>query len=214
MSRSEAIAVLGGTFDPVHFGHLRAALEAREKLGIDTHRLVPAGQPLLRDPPVASAKQRLEMLRLALGDVPGFHVDDREICRDGPSYMVDTLTGLRSEHPGVPLILLVGQDAANALDRWHRWESLFELAHLAVMRRPDTVSHYPDELAAVMQERRVEKPDSLMDSDAGRVVYLEITQLEISSTAIRRLFSAGHSARFLLPDSVIGYIHRHRLYQN
>ena len=91
---------------------------------------------------------------------------------------------------------------------------MFELAHLAVMRRPDTVSHYPDELAALMQERRVEKPDSLMDSDAGRVVYLEITQLEISSTAIRRLFSAGHSARFLLPDSVIGYIHRHRLYQN
>lgn len=212
MNRAGAIGLFGGTFDPVHYGHLRAALEARDKLGLDSINLVPAGTPPHRDPPVAEGRHRLEMLRLALDGSPRFRVDDREIRRGGPSYMVDTLAGLRDECGDAPLILLIGQDAANNLDTWHQWRRLFELAHLAVMRRPDAATRYRGELGEMMQERLVEKPAGLMGTAAGRVVQLEITQLEISATAIRQSFSSGTSPRFLLPDSVISYIRRHQLY--
>jgi len=129
-----AIGIFGGTFDPVHFGHLRAAVEAREKLGLDDFRLLPAGEPPHRGKTSASAVQRLDMLRLAIAGCPGLQVDDREIRRAGSSFMVDTLEDLRRESPASPLLLLIGQDAANGLDRWHRWPALFDLAHLVVMR--------------------------------------------------------------------------------
>jgi nicotinate-nucleotide adenylyltransferase len=211
-SQSEGIGVFGGTFDPVHFGHLRAAHEARELLGLAEFRLVPAGHPPHREPPVATPRQRLEMLRLAAGPVPGFRVDDREISRSGQSYMVDTLGEIRAECGAAPLVLVIGLDAANHLDGWHRWKSLFELAHLAVMSRPGAAFGWQGELKSEMERRLVETPRALRSDPAGRVVLLDITQLAISSTDIRLQLHSGRSPRFLLPTSVLGYIREQRLY--
>ncbi|MEJ2385177.1 MAG: nicotinate (nicotinamide) nucleotide adenylyltransferase, partial [Xanthomonadales bacterium] len=150
------VALFGGTFDPVHFGHLRAALEAAEQLGADEMRLLPAGEPPHRDPPRAAAPHRLAMLRRAADAHAGFTVDDREIRRAGPSWMVDTLRELRSEVGPASLVLCIGQDAANGLDRWRDWRRLFELAHLAVLRRPDAHGDYRAGLRTEMRDRRVD----------------------------------------------------------
>jgi len=207
-----AIGLFGGTFDPVHFGHLRAALEAREKLGVPDLRLLPAGDPPHRPDTVATAAQRLAMLELAVESCPGLGIDDRELRRPGPSFMVDTLAEIRSEAGSTPLLLLIGQDAANALDSWHRWRDLFDLAHLVVMRRPDAHFRCAGELLLQIGQRRVETPEELLHSPAGRVLPLEVTQLDISSTFIRRLLADGRSPRFLLPDPVLEYIEQQRLY--
>ncbi len=207
-----AIGIFGGTFDPVHFGHLRAAVEAREKLGLDDFRLLPAGEPPHRGKTSASAVQRLDMLRLAIAGCPGLQVDDREIRRAGSSFMVDTLEDLRRESPASPLLLLIGQDAANGLDRWHRWPALFDLAHLVVMRRPDAHFRCTGDLRRQIEQRRVSERKRLLRSPAGCVLALEVTQLDISSTAIRALLTGGRSADFLLPAAVLDYIRSHRLY--
>jgi len=128
--RTPAVGICGGTFDPVHYGHLRAAVEAMEKLQLDDFRLLPAGAPAHRSNIFASAEHRLAMLELALRDYPDLVVDDREIRRSGLSFMVDTLSEIRAEKGDAPLILMIGQDAVNSLDQWHEWRSLFELAHL------------------------------------------------------------------------------------
>jgi nicotinate-nucleotide adenylyltransferase len=211
---SRAVGVLGGTFDPVHFGHLRAAVEAREKLGLENLRLIPAGRPAHRAQPAASAGQRLEMLRLAIAGCPGLHCDDREVRRPGVSWMVDTLDEMRRESGSSPLLLLIGQDAANALDRWHEWRRLFELAHIVVMRRPEAHFECVGELREQIDSRRVSDPSALHRAAAGCVLSLEITQLDISSTLIRRLIAEGRSAHFLLPERVIEYIRTEGLYEN
>lgn len=208
-----AVGLFGGTFDPVHFGHLRAAVEAREKLGLADFRLLPAGRPPHRSDTVASAEQRLEMLRLALDGCPDLRVDEREVRRAGYSYMVDTLEEIRGEAGEAPLLLMIGQDAANTLDRWHDWRRLFDLAHFVVMRRPDAHFNCSGELRRQIEERRVHEAALLLQNPAGRVLSLEITQLDISSTHIRSLLAAGRSARFLLPDRVIDYIGEQGLYR-
>jgi nicotinate-nucleotide adenylyltransferase len=207
-----AVGIFGGTFDPVHFGHLRAAVEAREKLGLADFRLLPAGRPPHRSDTVANGEQRLEMLRLAIDGCPDLRVDDREVRRAGYSYMVDTLAEIRGEAGQAPLLLMIGQDAANALDGWHEWRRLFELAHLVVMRRPDAHFNCGGELRRQIEGRRVHDAAKLQQQPAGRVLSLEITQLDISSTHIRFLLAAGRSARFLLPDRVIDYIREEGLY--
>jgi nicotinate-nucleotide adenylyltransferase len=207
-----AIGVFGGTFDPVHFGHLRAAVEAREKLGVDDFRLLPAGRPAHRAEPFADAEQRLQMLRLAVSGCPGLRVDDREVRRSGFSFMVDTLEELRGEAGPAPLLLLIGQDAANALDGWHEWRRLFDLAHIVVMRRPEAHFNCRGELREHIESRRTADPSALRDSAAGLVLPLEITQLDISSTFIRALLAQGRSPRFLLPERVIDYIREQGLY--
>ena len=209
---SPLVALFGGTFDPVHFGHLRAALEAAEQLAASELRLVPAGEPPHRDAPVAAAAHRLAMLRCAAKAHPGFRVDDREVRRAGPSWMVDTLAELRAEVGPVPLVLCIGQDAANDLDRWRDWRRLFELAHLAVLHRPDARGHYRAALKQEMRQRRADDARALRSTPAGRVVSLAVTPLDISATAIRDLVARGRSPAFLLPDPVADYIRDHGLY--
>ena len=207
-----AVALLGGTFDPVHFGHLRAALEAQELLGSNDFRLLPAGTPPHRGAPSADASHRLAMLELAVARHPQLSVDDRETRRSGYSWMTDTLDEIRREEGDKPLILLIGQDAANGLDTWHRWERLFGLCHLVVMRRPDSGIAYSSVLRCEMEKREISTVDRLAREPAGSVLPLEITQLEISSTSIREILADGRSPGFLMPESVIDYIHRNRLY--
>jgi nicotinate-nucleotide adenylyltransferase len=212
--KSPAIGIFGGTFDPVHFGHLRAATEVKEKLQLEDFRLLPAGNPPLRAKTFATAEHRLAMLRLALSDYPDLVVDDREVRRAGLSYMVDTLSEIRAEEGDRPLLLIIGQDAANNLDQWHEWRRLFDLAHLVIMRRPQSVYEYSDELLEQVQPRLVSSPRALSGVPAGLLLPLELTQLAISSTDIRRRMRAGLSPRFLMPQLVIDYIREHRLYQN
>lgn len=206
------VGILGGTFDPVHYGHLRAAVEVGEALGFAQVRMLPSARPPHRSPPVASAEHRLEMLRRAIAGCELLVTDDSEIRRPGPSYMVDTLAGLRERLGATPLVLVIGQDAANGLDRWHRWRELFGLAHIAVMRRPGAVSDYRGGLAEFMADRRAEDPEAFRREPAGRVLPVEITQLEIASTTIRSLVAGGRSPAFLLPPAVADYVREHGLY--
>lgn len=210
----KTIGLFGGTFDPVHFGHLRAAIEVREKLQPEDFRLLPAGTPAHRSHTFASAQHRLAMLELALPDSADLTVDDREVKRDGFSYMVDTLGEVRKEEPDANLLLMIGQDAANRLDEWHEWRRLFDLAHLVIMRRPHSRYGYSGALSEELEPRLIKRVKDLSMQQAGLVLPVEITQLAISSTDIRRRISHGLSTRFLLPDPVIGYIQTHGLYQN
>ncbi|MEE4639564.1 MAG: nicotinate-nucleotide adenylyltransferase [Wenzhouxiangella sp.] len=210
--RNRAVAIFGGTFDPVHYGHLRAAAEISERLKVSDFRLVPAGRPPHREGTWAEAFHRLAMLELAVAPYSDLHVDAREVLRSGPSFMVDTLASVRAEVPGVPLLLCVGQDAANHLDRWDRWQHLLDLAHLVVMTRPRSAPAYPEELAALLDKRRVSRARELMDSPAGLVCHVEVTQLAISSTDIRHQLGRGWDPRFLLPATVLSYIRKHGLY--
>jgi nicotinate-nucleotide adenylyltransferase len=213
MTRStRAIGIFGGTFDPVHYGHLRAALEAMERLHLQDFRLLPAGTPPHRANTFASADHRLAMLKLALSRYPELQVDDREVRREGSSFMVDTLGEIRREEGEAPILMMIGQDAANVLDQWHDWHKLFDLAHLVIMRRPESKHIYSGALFEQVQPRLVNNPDRLRTSPAGLILPLEVTQLAISSTEIRRQIHAGLSPRFLLPDSVIEYILEHGLY--
>jgi nicotinate-nucleotide adenylyltransferase len=211
-SASSPVGILGGTFDPVHYGHLRAAVEVRELLGLGEVRLLPAASPPHRAAPAASAEHRLAMLERATACQEFLTADDCEMRRSGPSYMVDTLTELHGRIPDNPLVLMIGQDAANGLDRWHRWKRLFELAHIAVMRRPGTNPDYRGELQEEMRKRRVNDPAALSLSPAGSVIAVEITQLEISASAIRDKVEAGRSLHYLTPLPVIEYIRQHGLY--
>ena len=212
-SRKEATVIFGGTFDPIHYGHLRSAAELYEVLGVVDFRLLPAGQPVHRRTPESTAEQRLAMLNLALESHHDLIVDDREITRDGPSYMVETLKELRAELPlHHTLMLVVGQDAANYLDTWHDWRSLFSLTHLIVMTRPESVENYQGELQQLMLENKGDL-DSIRLSTYGKVVHLPVTQLAISSTDIRAQLKCGKNPRFLLPDEVLGYIKDNSLYQ-
>ena len=211
--RVGGVGIFGGTFDPVHFGHLRAAHEAREILALRDFRLLPAGTPPHRARPSASAEHRLAMLQLVVAASPGFRVDDREIRRKGTSYMVDTLAQIREEEGDTPIVLIIGQDAANHLDLWYQWRSLFDLAHIAIMRRPDSRHTWTGELLEQMRSRISPTAEQLGIEAAGKVFQMEVTQLAISSTGIRQQLEAGRSPRFLLPDNVIDYIEENGLYR-
>lgn len=210
---SPAVGILGGTFDPVHFGHLRAALEMQEALGLAEVRLLPCGQPPHRVLPRACAADRLAMLELALAGQSALRVDRRELERSGPSYMVDTLTSLRAELGASPLCLLLGSDAFLGLPQWHRWQELLPLAHLVVLQRPGwRLDSVPTPLAEMLAAHRLTAAAELRLRPAGGILLQPVTPLDISATAIRALIAAGRSPRYLLPDAVWDYIHRRGLY--
>jgi nicotinate-nucleotide adenylyltransferase len=185
-----------------------------ESLQLQDFRMMPAGTPPHRANTFAPAEHRLAMLKLALSCYPELRVDEREVRREGASYMVDTLSEIRREEGDAPILLMIGQDAVNVLDQWHEWRSLFDLAHLVVMRRPESKHIYSGALFEQVQPRLVSDPLALQNSPSGLVLPLEVTQLAISSTEIRRQIHAGLSPRFLLPDPVIDYILEHSLYSS
>ena len=207
-----ATGIFGGTFDPVHLGHLRAAVEAREILELEDFRLLPVGVPFHRPNPMASGADRIVMLERAVSTIPGFSVDDREVRREGYSYMVDTLVEIRGEIGDVPLMLMIGQDAANALDTWHMWRDLFDLAHLVIMRRPESRVRWTGDLEREVKRRLTVDPDQLRTKAAGLIYALEVTQLSIAATDIRKRLESGRTVQFLLPDPVIDYIEENQLY--
>jgi nicotinate-nucleotide adenylyltransferase len=198
------IGIFGGAFDPVHFGHLRAALEVREALGLDEVRLLPLSVAVHREQPAADGALRLRMLEAAVARAPGLVADDRELRRSGGSYTVDTLTDMRAElGANPPLCLLVGGDAFNGFFEWHRPWDILNLAHLVVMRRPGSMLPRDPALRDELARRRTESRADLQAAPAGRIWLLSVTQLDISSTRIRRALARGDSPRFLLPDAVL-----------
>lgn len=201
-----AIGILGGTFDPVHHGHLRLAVEVRERLGLGEVRLVPTATTNLRDAPTASPAQRLAMLHAAVS--PGLVADDREIRRGGRSYTIDTLIELRAEFPDSPLCFVMGADAWNALPRWHRWRELKDYAHLVIANRPGTAVAEIPELSAVVTD----DPADLLGAPAGRVMVLPIPRLPISSTDLRARLHAGKSIDYFTPATVVALVRQHGLY--
>lgn len=207
-----AVAVLGGTFDPVHIGHLRSAVELRERFDFEQVRLVPSRQPPHRGQPAAAAEHRLRMVELALTGEPGLRADGRELRRTGPSYTVDTLTELRAElGADCSLSLVLGVDAFAGLASWHAWEELPRLAHLLVIARPDSVLPDAGPVAELLRARRA-GPEALHRRPAGAVVAAALTPLPVSATAVRSLIAAGRSPRYLVPDAVWSYIRAQHLY--
>ena len=213
----ERLGILGGTFDPVHYGHLRLAEEARAALGLDCVLWLPAGNPPHRAGPAATADQRLEMVRLAVAGNPHFAVDAAEAQSPAPSYTVATLQRLRRElGADASLVLLLGADAFATLPDWHRWQELFDLAHIAVATRPQhplAPALLPAPLAAAWQSRRREGAACLAKAAAGCIVAFALTALDIAATRIRTGVAQGASPRYLLPDPVLDYIDRHNLYR-
>lgn len=212
------IGILGGTFDPIHFGHLRLAQEAGDALKLGQVRLIPSGTPPHRAAPRAPAADRLAMTRLAVSGNPLLTVDEREIGRDGPCYTVDTLGELRRELGAAQSIcLLLGADAFLDFATWRRWHEIFRLAHIVVAHRPgfpvDTWrERMPQPLAREYAARTLPQPLTVHLAPAGGIAVIPITALDISATAIREGIRAGLSPRYLLPDSVLDYIQKKRLY--
>jgi len=204
------IGVYGGTFNPVHYGHLRTALEVRECFELDDLKMIPCRVPAHRGEPDVSAEHRLRMLELAVAGTPGLSVDRRELDRPGPSYMVDTLQSLAAELPGSGLVLFVGADAFTGLEGWYRWRDLFDYAHIVVMTRP---GFQPSVLGDFMRARLAARRDELRDARAGKLFFQAVTLLDIAATQIRRIVADGTNPRFLLPDAVLAYIQQHQLYR-
>jgi nicotinate-nucleotide adenylyltransferase len=214
MSDAKPIGILGGTFDPVHYGHLRAALEVLEELELAQVRFVPSRQPPHRDQPKATPAQRLALLQQAVAGQPEFVVDERELQRDGPSFMADTLTSLRAELGAHPLCLLLGMDAFNDLHHWHRWREILDSAHIVVLYRPGYDLTHSEALGDLVMQRRIRHPAMLSQQPAGGLLFQPITQLAISATGIRELLAQGRSPRYLVPDSVWRLIRDQGLYRS
>lgn len=202
-SFNRPLAILGGTFDPVHLGHLRVAWEAAEFLDADVH-LMPANVPPHRAQPIASAEQRVAILRCALQGQDRLVLDERELRREGPSYSVDTLIALRKEiGADRPVILLVGADAFSGLASWHRWQELFDLAHIGVLTRAGHEINESPELAQATHERRRSTVVEIHQRAAGAVIDIRVSALEISATHIREELAAGREPRYLIPCGLL-----------
>ena len=207
------IGVLGGTFDPVHIGHLRGALEVAEMMELDELRLTPNARPPHRDTPQVSAHDRLAMVQCAVEGVATLVVDARELQRDKPSYTIDTLELMRAELAADDqLFLLLGWDAFCGLPTWHRWEELLQHCHILVLQRPDADSEPPDALRNLLAARSVSDPLALKGS-SGQSAFVWQTPLAVSATQIRQLLASGKSVRYLVPDAVLAYIDAHGLYR-
>lgn len=213
---SAPLGILGGTFDPVHFGHLRLAEEAYEKLGLAGVLWSPAGQTAHRHQPHTEVQHRVAMVELAIADNDDFSLDTFEADATEPSYTVHLLEHLREEHGDIPLVLLLGADAFMGIPTWHRWEELFDLAHIAVFTRPghalemDAMSPL---LGKQFRQRASIDPQILSAESAGCILPALLTPLDISATAIRTQLAHGGSPRYLLPDAVLDYIKTHHLYR-
>jgi nicotinate-nucleotide adenylyltransferase len=209
---TEAIGLLGGTFDPIHFGHLRTALELREALELSEVRLIPCYLPVHRKIPIASAIDRLEMVKCAIEKENDLVADDCEIKRKAPSYSIDTVLELKKKYPGRPLCLIMGIDALLGFPSWHRYEDILSEAHLIIAHRPQYQLPKTGIVADLLKQRLKHHSDALKDKKGGNIMLHPVTPLEISATDIRKQIAIGKNPRFLLPDRVYEYIQINGVY--
>ncbi len=204
------IGIFGGTFDPIHYGHLRPVAEVRRALLLEKLFLLPASIPPHRQAPVATAAQRLQMAQLAVNEFPGLEVDDCEIQRGGISYTVETLQHYRQQYPHIPLCLLVGSDAFASLETWHQWQTLPTLAHFVVMQRPH---HESVAVPAWSEQHLTTDIGELSATDSGKVYFHKVSPQDISATGIRQAIEKGKDVAALLPSAVLKYIKQHHIYE-
>jgi nicotinate-nucleotide adenylyltransferase len=208
------LGILGGTFDPIHYGHLRPAQEVLRALDLAEVRIIPAANPPHRRAPLATVAQRLRMAELAVAEFPGFSVDDREVKRGGPSYTVLTLESLRQEFGARPLCLLLGLDAFGGLETWHQWQRLPELAHFVVMTRPGWPLPDAGALPSWARGRLAHAADDLARASAGKIYFQAVTPRDISATRIREAIARNEPVDGLLPPAVLDYLRANRIYLN
>ena len=207
------VGVFGGTFNPIHYGHLRSALELVERLQLDHLRLMPCSEPPHRGAPDCPAEHRAAMVDLAVAGEPRLRCDRRELGRKGPSYTITSLEELRDElGDGASLCLVMGDDAVAGIVSWHRWRELLDLAHIVVIARPGWSLPEEGEVASWIQAHRASSPEDLRSRTGGRILLEALRPLAISSTEIRGLLATGRSVRYLLPEPVLDYIATHSLY--
>lgn len=205
--------IYGGTFDPIHHGHLRLAVELRERLGVSEVSLMPCHVPPHRDVPGASSAQRVALLELAIANEPGLTLDNRELGRNGASYTAETLRQVRAElGPEQPLTMVLGTDSFASFDRWQEWQRIPELAHIVVVRRPGPGLESGSVPARLLEERAVDRVEALYSAPCGHILELDPPLLDISATGIRERILSSRSPRYLLPDSVWHEIRRLGLY--
>lgn len=209
---NKLIGIFGGAFDPIHLGHLRAAIEVTEKFGLQSLHFVPCQRPVHKVPTIASPLDRLAMLELAVDGMKNFQVDRREVDRESPSYMIETLQSFRLQYgKKMPLALILGWDALIHFTTWRDWEAIFSLAHLIIVSRGQKTSLSKD-LDAQLAVRSSKDAQTMTATPAGSVFYQRITRLDITSTKLRRLIANQRSARYLVPDGVWVYIQERGLY--
>lgn len=210
---ADAFVFMGGTFDPIHNGHLRTALEIQQWMDVSCVCLIPSRVPVHRESPGCTSAERLEMVRLGVADEPALAVDDREIRSEQPSYSLLTLQSLRAElGPERPLCMVLGMDAYLGLPSWHRWEELIEYCHIIAVRRPGYIYEPDDRMRRFTRIHGTESLAAVLGSPCGRVLMHELTPLSISATQIRQLVARGLSPRYLCPDPVWHFIQQHELY--
>jgi nicotinate-nucleotide adenylyltransferase len=207
------IGIFGGTFDPIHYGHLRTAFEMLQALRFGELRFVPSGDPPHRGETYAPASLRLDMVRAATANEPMFVVDDCEVQRQGPSYTVDTLAAMRAEQPEAPMGLILGMDAFLGLADWHRWNEILDYAHIVVAHRPGWRAPDIGAIGELISAHGTHRIDDLHEQRDNLIYIHAVTQLEISSTEIRDLVGAGRDPRFLMPDVVRDIIIESKCYK-
>jgi nicotinate-nucleotide adenylyltransferase len=214
MPHVSGLAIMGGTFDPVHNGHLRTAVEILDRYHYSALKLVPCFQPVHKDRPSVEPQQRFEMTKLAISGDARLSVDSREIEREGPSYSIDTLRDIRAEiGPDESLIMVLGMDSFLSLPTWHDWQKLVQYAHLLVVSRPGWEPDLISELSAFCENYRAASSHELQCAPSGRVWFETLTPLGISSSMIRALARKNESIAYLLPEPVQKYIEQHQLYR-
>lgn len=212
MRREKGIAVLGGTFDPIHKGHLTIANNLLEKLPISEVCFIPCKQTVLKPYAQASAQQRLAMMAIALRNHPDFVIDCCEIDRQSPSYSVETLLYLRTQQPNVPIFFVIGMDAFINLPQWHRWQEILELSHLIIVNREGSVIPKNEPLAGLIEKHLIVKSCELLERETGAILFLHIPPVLVSSTKIRNMIASGKDPTDYISKEVWRYIKDEQLY--
>ena len=209
-----SIAILGGTFDPVHNGHIQASLSIQSNFNFDSYYFLPCKTPTLKPPSSANTQQRIEMLQLAIRNHPDFKLDLREIKRDSPSYMVETLTSFRKENEHAAITLIMGYDAFLSLPQWYQWERIIELANLLIINRNQFSTHpMPESISKLLMQHKTEFNTDLLTKPAGVIYLFNAGNYEISSTHIREELKKNKLVETKLPKEVYEYIKLQALYQ-
>ncbi len=207
------LALFGGTFDPIHYGHLESAKAIEKLLGASALKLVPSFLPPHREAPGTTVEQRLAMLEIAVAEDEALEVDGRELVRRGVSYTVDTLDSFRAELDDmVPLYFVLGFDAYCSLHEWKHWQELTKRCHLVVLSRPGFTAEIPAEIVSWAEDKIVDEPEYLMESGCGGIIYVTLVQLDISATQLRKHFKEGKRPTGKMPEKVIDYVIEHDLY--
>jgi len=208
------VGILGGTFDPIHLGHIHLATTIYKSCNLQKILLIPCYQSPLRTPPIASAQDRFNMVQLAIKNLPHLDVDNYEIKHHTISYTNDTLEYLRQKNPSTPLALIMGIDAFNKFDEWHKWQRILELAHLIIANRHNHWQTTNEKIIKILAERQVFTPKQLQEKPAGLIYCIDINPLPIAATEIRTLIKQQKDASLLLAKDVWQYINDNKLYTN